>query len=457
VTERILDADVGIVGAGPAGLAAATALAAGGLSVAVLDEGQRPGGQIFRQLPEGAPASVAPEPPSHDAGHELLGAAARARIDVQNGAVVWDAAPGRLWFEQGGTSRLLRCRHVLLAAGGYDRCVPFPGWTLPGVTTAGAVQVMTRGFGIKPGERALVAGSGPLLLPTVTSLLGAGVRVVAALEASPRLRVLRALPAVLGSADKRREAWWYGKQLRSAGVRLRWGWTVWACEGDGAVERAVIGRVDRKGRPRGAARVIDVDLVAVGFGLVPSIELGLLLGCASRFDPIRGGHCLVVDREQRTTVAGVFAAGEVCGIGGAPCARAEGELAAAAILQAERSLPVSEALRRRVAAERRAADALLSAFAPLPHLSNLARPDTIVCRCEDVPLREARQAAALHGTSLRAIKLGCRAGMGACQGRICTPMLQALANARPGQPADLPSVQVPVRPVRTATMLDAPR
>jgi D-hydroxyproline dehydrogenase subunit alpha len=456
---HVHEADVGIVGAGPAGMAAAAALAAAGLRVVVLDEGQRAGGQIFRQLPVGVSAhGRIAEPPSHDAGHELLERFDRAGVQLVAGATVWDARPGRLWYEAAGASCLLRCSAVILAAGAYDRCIPFPGWTLPGVVTAGALQVMVRGFGVVPGKRALVVGSGPLLLPTVTSLLSAGVEVVAALEASSRWRALRALPAVIGNAAKRREAMWYAWQLLRAGVRLSWGQTVFACEGDGRVERAVVGRVDRTGRPlRSTARTIDVDVVGAGFGLVPSVELGLLLGCASQHDQARGGHVLNVDAEQRTTVAGVYAAGEVCGIGGSEVARAEGELAAAGVLAQLRGQAVPEALRRRARAERRSADTMLRAFAPLPGLHELAAADTLVCRCEDVTRARAEEAARCHGGSMRGIKVGCRAGMGPCQARICGPSLQALATREHDLPMDLPVVQVPVKPVAVQTMLAAPR
>lgn len=455
---RVIDAEVGIVGAGPGGMATAVALAAAGVGVVVLDEGHRPGGQIFRQLPVGAANhGRLGEPPSHAAGHRLVDAIASRRVEVLCGATVWDGKPGRLWFESDGASRLLRCKYVVLAPGAYDRCIPFPGWTLPGVVTPGAVQVMVRGFGVVPGRRALVAGTGPLLLPTVTALMTAGVQIVAALEASSLWNVLRAAPSVLAHPARRREAAWYSRALGPAGVRLRHGWTVFACEGDGCVQRAVIGKVDRDGRPRrGTARTIEVDLVAAGFGLVPSVELGLLLGCASRFDRARGGHCLAVDDRQRTSVPGVWAAGEICGVGGAEVAIAEGELAAASIVHARGGSPPAPSMVARVVRERRSADALLRAFAPLPGLHELARQDTVVCRCEDVPLQRARDAAALHGSSLRAIKVGCRAGMGPCQARICGPSLQALACGRGDLPMDLPVVQVPVKPVRSDTIVDAP-
>jgi hypothetical protein len=238
---------------------------------------------------------------------------------------------------------------------------------------------------------------------------------------------------------------------------LRWGWTIVGCDGDGRVQRATIAKVDGDGTPRpGTEQHFDVDVVGAGFGLVPSIELGLVLGCAARHDAARGGHVLVVDEAQRTSVAGVFAAGEIAGIGGSEVAIAEGELAAAAVLHELRGAAIPAALRDKARRERRSADAMLRAFAPLPGLAALAKPDTIVCRCEDVPLSRAREAAALHGGSLRAIKVGCRAGMGPCQARICGPSLQALACGTPGQPMDLPVAQVPVKVVRSETIRSAP-
>ncbi|HLQ37416.1 MAG TPA: FAD-dependent oxidoreductase [Planctomycetota bacterium] len=455
---RVLRADVGIVGAGPGGMAVARALSAAGVAVTVLDEGARLGGQIFRQLPAGFAAhGRSLEPPSHQRGHELLAALDELPVQVVHGATVWNASPGRLWFEQDGQSWLLRCQRIVLAPGAYDRCIPFPGWTLPGVITAGAAQVMVRGFGLQPGRRALVAGSGPLLLPTVTALLSAGVEVVAALEACSRSSLLRALPSVFGSGARLREAWFYARALWRRGVRLRPGWTVFAALGDQRVQRAVIGRVDRHGRPlRSTARTIDVDVVCAGFGLVPSIELAQLLGCEVEWNAVRGGWCVRVDDRGQTSVPGVLAVGEIAGIGGAEVAIAEGELAAAQILEQvfQRPLPARTLRRRR--SERRAADALLAAFPQLPGLFELADQETVVCRCEDVRLGPLRAAAALFGNDARGLKMGTRAGMGPCQARICGPSLQCLA--RPGAPLqmDCPVVQVPVKPVSVQTMIDAP-
>jgi NADPH-dependent 2,4-dienoyl-CoA reductase/sulfur reductase-like enzyme len=447
-------------------MVAALELEALGVNVVVLDEGQRPGGQIFRQIPKGFRARERKVAPSHKKGHGLLQELERRGVEVQGGATVWDAAPGRLWFEQDGHSRLLVCELMLLATGAYDRLVPFPGWTLPGVITAGGAQVMIRGFMVKPGMRALVAGTGPLLLPTVTALLSAGVEVVGALEANPRRRVARALMGVLTNSGRLREALHYASSLVRAGVRLRMGWTAFAARGQDRITSAVIGRVDSQGRPRrSTAREVPVDLLCTGFGLIPSIELAVLLGCELRHMDCRGGWVPCTDTDQLTSTPGVYAAGEIAGIGGAEVAMAEGRVAALAMALAM-GVDGSERIEGRLIRarrdrdrQRRAADALLRAFPVLPGLFELAEPSTLVCRCEDVTLQRVREIAALSGCDLRAVKMGTRAGMGPCQGRICAPILHEILPAGPGrqQLPPRPSVQVPVKPVSLETILSAPR
>jgi thioredoxin reductase len=450
----VTTADVGVLGAGPGGMAAAIACAEAGLSVVVLDEGARPGGQIFRQLPVGTTPAPHPEPPSHVQGHRLIGrlAAVAERLSVVERATVWDLTVGCMRFEKAGRPHELRCAKIVLAPGAYDRCVPFPGWTLPGVVTAGAAQVMVRGHGVRPGNRALVCGSGPLLLPTVTALLSSGVEVVPAREAAPRRAMLQAMSGVLRSGARIREALFYARQMLRHATRVRFGQAVFAVEGDGKVERAVVGRLDADGRPlQRTARTLEVDVVCAGFGLVPSIEAGLLLGCNSIHDEVRGGWRLQTDEFARTNVHDVHAVGEIAGIGGAEVAIAEGRAAAAAIVAERNGQAPDPRLGRAAAAQRRAADAMLRAFRPRQGWVDLCSPDTVVCRCEDVTAAEARAAAELHGASARAIKVGCRAGMGPCQARICGPNLQALV--APGSPMDRPVVQVPLKPVRTSTLL----
>lgn len=449
-TER---AQVAIVGAGPAGIAAALAAGEAGADVLVVDENPRAGGQIFRQGIEGA----APDrhellhPPSHARGDELLARVRQSNLRRLPAATVFAAAPGSLEVECRGEALAVRYERLVLCTGACDRVVPFPGWTLPGVLTAGAAQVLVRGYGVRPGARALVAGSGPLLLPAITSLVAAGCEVVAALESQPRWRLLRALPAVLLEGKRRREAAFYARMLRRHRVALRFGWTVRAAHAEhGELRAATIVRVRADGSPVAAsARRLDVDLVCTGFGLVPAVELASLLGCAIDWNPVRGGWCVRHDPTMQTTLPGVYVAGETAGIGGADVAVAEGRLAGLAAAGAGDLVAAQRAARR----ERRCSDLLLSAFRPQPGLADLAEPDTLLCRCEDVTRAQVEDAAHLFGKDLRSVKMGTRAGMGPCQGRICAPIVDdLLARLCSTARRSCPNAQVPVKPVALDTM-----
>lgn len=458
-------ADVAVIGAGPAGLAAALAARQAGAVVTILDEGARPGGQIFRQLPAafGTIGQPAADAPSHALGHALLHDVEASGVPVLARVTVFEARPGALAYERDGEVGVVRAKAIVLATGAYDRSVPFPGWTLPGVVTAGAAQVMVRGQMLRPGTRAVVAGTGPLLLPTLTALQAAGVRVVAALEAAPRTALLRGVGALLRSRAKRREAWHYARAFLRSGLRLRHGWTVFAAHGADRVAAVTIGRVDRTGRPRrDHEQRLEADLVCVGFGLEPSNELARRLRCTMLRCP-DGSWVPQVDARMATSVAGVFAAGEVVGIGGVDTARAEGQLAGLAAAAhagwtvAPERFAQAEAERVR---ERAVSRTLLAAFPVLPGLYELAAPDTLVCRCEDVRLREVREAAALFGPELRTLKMATRAGMGPCQGRICASILEGVLASRLGVDPHrhaCPAAQVPVKPVAARCLLEALR
>jgi NAD(P)H-nitrite reductase large subunit len=313
---------------------------------------------------------------------------------------------------------------------------------------------------IKPGSRAVVAGTGPLLLPTVTALLSAGVQVKMVLEANRFSRLLRVAGGVLGNRARRREALHYAHVLLRHGIQVRTGRAVFAAHGEGRLQRCVVGRLDREGRPAaGTEREVEVDLLCVGFGLLPSTEIAVRMGCEMRHRAERGGWLPQHDVDLQTSVPGVWVAGEICGIGGAEVAIEEGRLAGLAIA-GELGNDVEAELRRargRRSRERRHADAMLGAFPVLPGLYELATEDTIVCRCEDVTLREVREAARLCGADIRSVKMATRAGMGPCQARVCHPIIGGLLECRlEGKQLPTPcvSVQMPIKPVSVRTVLD---
>ncbi|MEU7551515.1 NAD(P)/FAD-dependent oxidoreductase [Streptomyces sp. NPDC044571] len=465
--------DLAVVGAGPAGLAAAVTAAGLGLRVTVLDAGERPGGQYYRHPAPGLGAAR-PEALHHGwaayAGREaaLRAHESAGRITYRPGHHVWTVV--RDEGEDGGgdgggagrgdgptrrgrwalyavagpeeTAATVHARAVLLATGAYERQLPFPGWTLPGVVGAGGAQAMLKGGLVLPGRRVVVAGSGPLLLAVAGSLAAAGARVPAVVEAAAYTGYAAHTRALLRNPGKLGEGAMYGSALLRHGIRLLTRHAVIEAHGRDRVEAVTVARLDRDWRPvPGTARRIPCDALAVGHGLVPQLEPATGLGCATR-SCADGTVALEVDEQQRTSVPGIWSAGETGGIGGAQLALAEGEIAARAVAGA----PVPAALRRRRARLRGFAEAMGAAHRPGPGWTGWLRDDTDVCRCEEVPAGRIREAVAdLGARDARTVKLLTRAGMGWCQGRMCGPAVAALAGAEPAADRRPLSCPVPLR------------
>ncbi|WP_030762382.1 NAD(P)/FAD-dependent oxidoreductase [Streptomyces griseus] len=431
-------AGLAIVGAGPAGLAAAVTAASLGLAVTLLDAGARPGGQYYRH-PDPALGADRPQSLHHDwaafAGRDAeLRAHERAgRIRYLPGRQVWSVTgSGTDWTVHSRTEDTagepVRARAVLLATGAYERQLPFPGWTLPGVVGAGGAQAMLKGGLVLPGRRVVVAGSGPLLLAVAASLAAAGARVPAVVEAAGYGPYARHTGTLLRNPAKLAEGALYGGALLRHQVRPLLRHAVVEAHGAGRVEAVTVARLDRDWRPvPGTGRRVPCDALAVGHGLVPELSLATALGCATR-TAADGTAALVLTPGLRTSVPGVWSAGETGGVGGAQLALVEGEIAALSV--AGRSVPAGLARRRERL--RAFADAMGAAHRPGPGWTGWLREETAVCRCEEVPAGRVREAVGeLGATDARTVKLLTRAGMGWCQGRMCGPAVAALAGGGP--------------------------
>jgi D-hydroxyproline dehydrogenase subunit alpha len=452
------ESDIAVVGAGPAGLAAALAAAGFGCAVTLIDSGPAIGGQIYRQSLLG-PGRGAGGPGSGPLPPRLHRAARHRRIRHLAATSVWHAEPEPDgWFRlrlagpdrpgpaPGGAAggagpAVLRARAVVLATGAAELVLPFPGWDLPGVTTAGAAQALLKSQHVTVGQRALVSGSGPLLLPVAAALADAGVRVVAVLEATAARVAARHAVRFAAFPGKLREAAGYAATLARQRVPVRAGHAVVACHGAGRVERATIARLDRDWRPvPGSRREEPVDAVHASFGFSPALDLARLLGCADEQHPARPTAAVRCDADLATSVAGVFAAGEVTGVGGAQAAELEGYLAgASAARYLGRLHPVAytartRTLRARLGPARRFAALLDDAYPLRPGWLDWPEPGTIACRCEETRWAEIGRAVTAGAADVRSVKGLTRCGMGYCQGRICGPIVQYAVAAAAGRP-----------------------
>ena len=402
--------DVLVVGAGPAGMAAAISAAKCGLRVGTVDDNFHPGGQIWRTGSRGVPVAEAVR---------WFEAFERSGIDVLFGTRVFDQLErGVLLAETPLGISELGYGKLIIATGARERFLPFPGWTLPNVMGAGAVQAMVKhGLPIK-GKRVVVAGSGPLLMAVSTYLLKMGARIPVISEQASWRSLARFAVALSGQRVKIGQA----LRLKMELARIPFSTSSWPVEAHGKdrVESVSIWR-------RGRVENIRCDYLACGFHLVPNTELASLIGCRIE----RG--CVQVDDFQQTSITGTFCAGEPTGVGGVELALVEGQIAGLAA--GERTAEARLLFRKRKRGMK-VVSALEDAFRLREELRRLASSDTLVCRCEDVSFSRLQPY-----TAWRAAKLQTRCGMGPCQGRVCGPATQFLFNW------NTESVRPPIFPV----------
>ncbi|WP_435609574.1 FAD-dependent oxidoreductase [Streptomyces sp. C10-9-1] len=446
--------DLVVVGAGPAGMAAAATALHGGLRVTLLDAGPAPGGQFWRRpVRTAGPAAARAADPRHGRRtYRALSAALSAhrrtgRLTLLTDHHAWTAARAEDGFTVHAVDRgrapeetavALRAPALLVATGAYDRQLPFPGWDLPGVLTAGGLQALLKGGGVPAGARVVLGGTGPFLLPVAAALAAGGAKVAAVCEASGPSAWVRRPGPLLRCPARWAEAAGYAAALARHRVPVRTRTAITAAEGTGRVAAVRTALLDADGSPLpGTERTIAADTVGVGWGFVPQLDLLVTLGCPLA-DAGDGSMAAAVDGGQRTGVPGLYAAGETCGVGGAALAVGEGRLAAVSVL-ADLGAPGRPNPRRlaagraAVARHRAFARAVARAHPVPPGWSSWLTDDTPVCRCEEVTAGAVRSVCA-DGSAAdhRQVKQLTRAGMGWCQGRMCGPAVHGLA--APGQP-----------------------
>jgi NADPH-dependent 2,4-dienoyl-CoA reductase/sulfur reductase-like enzyme len=444
--------DLVVIGAGPAGMSAALTGASYGLKTLLLDEQLRPGGQIYRNI-TAVPASVATLL-GHDYRHGEVLADRLSRSDVELGfgAMVWDVARDlTVTAQKNGRSFHVRAPQLIAATGAMERASPIPGWTLPGVLSAGAAQIALKSASAVPSGRVVLAGAGPLLLLVACQLLDAGVSLAGVVETSPRAnrwRALRHLPAALGApaylAKGARMLW----RLRRAGVPMFSAATSLRVEGKERAQALAF-------TASGSEHVLDADVVLLHHGVVPNTQLSRLLRVDHDWDSVQLAWRPRVDAWGETSLAGFRVAGDGASIAGALAAEPNGALAALGAAQALGRLNVDDcklrtvAIRRPLAQQLRIRPFLDALYRPPEWLSNPS-DGTVVCRCEEVTAGRVREMARMGCQGPNQTKFFSRCGMGPCQGRMCGLTVTQILSTELGKPPSEVGayhIRAPLKPV----------
>ncbi|MFL1544450.1 FAD-dependent oxidoreductase [Pseudomonas sp. O39] len=403
-----------IVGAGPAGISAARTLLDHGLKPCLVDEGLRGGGQIYRRQPanfQRTPKQLYGfEARKAEAVHRTLDELAPL-IDYRPQTLVWNAEDGRLDMLNNDRAQSIEYARIIVATGATDRILPVPGWTLPGVYSLGAAQIALKYQGCAIGERVALCGSGPLLYLVAYQYAKAGAKVVAVLDSAPFSAQCRALPALLGQPVTLAKGLYYRAWLTAHGVPVHQGATLTQIDG----ELRVTGI-------RWGERRLDCDAVAFAHALRSETQLADLLGCDFAWNSLNRAWLPQRDSAGRSSVNGVYLAGDGAGIMGADAAQIAGERAALALLE-DSGITINQRraaeLEQQLAGIQRFRHGLETAF-PFPQQWAAQAPDALIlCRCEEVSVGEVRAVVDEGHWELNRVKAHCRVGMGRCQGRMC--------------------------------------
>lgn len=434
-----------IVGAGPAGITAARTLLDHGVTPVLVDESLHGGGQIYRRQPANFQRSAKQlygfEAGKATALHRTMDELA-TRIDYRPETLVWNAENGRLDMLNNGHAESIEYAQIIVATGATDRILPVPGWTLPGVYSLGAAQIALKYQGCAIGERVAFCGSGPLLYLVAYQYAKAGAKVVAVLDSAPFSAQCRALPALLGQPATLAKGLYYRAWLTAHGIPVHQGATLSHIKGD---QRVTGIHWDQQ--------EIACDAVAFAHALRSETQLADLLGCEFAWNALNRAWLPQRDAAGRSSVAGVYLAGDGAGIMGVDAAQMAGERAALALLEDNgvaidhRRGPVLE---QQLAGIQRFRHGLETAF-PFPENWAAEAPDELIlCRCEEVSVGEVRAVVDEGHWEVNRVKAHCRVGMGRCQGRMCGLAAAEIVAQRSGR--EIENVgrlrgQAPIKPL----------
>jgi NADPH-dependent 2,4-dienoyl-CoA reductase/sulfur reductase-like enzyme len=451
--------DVVIIGAGPAGLAAAATAAEADLSTLLLDENAGPGGQVWRAIASTPVTERDRLGADYWAGADLVDAVRSSSAEIIQRATVWSLDRNlEVGVSVGGASSFVKARRVILATGALERPFPIPGWTLPGVMTAGAAQTMLKSSGLVPDGQTVIAGQGPLLWLLAAQILRLGGRIDRILDTTERRNYLAALPHAFAFVTSP----YFSKGLAMmqevrAKVPVVTGVSELAAAGDGQLATVSYAVGSRR-------ETIPADLLLLHQGVVPNVNLAMAAGVEHRWDDLQLCWSPVLDRDGNTLVEGIAIAGDGAGIGGAGAAVVRGRIAARAAVEAlapaaAAKLASMSTFRASLALAERGRAFLDTLFRPARQF-RVPSGDTIVCRCEEVSAKDILDAVAIGATGPNQLKAYRRTGMGPCQGRLCgLTVTELMAQARGKTPQEIGyyRLRAPVKPITLAELAAVPK
>ncbi len=434
------EVDLVIIGGGPAGITAATEAARMGASVALIDENENLGGKVFGPTGSVSKGSAS-DKIEKNLRRQILKDFDRVKnkISLYLNTEVWDIVDQRLvllYSKSGSAGQVNRIKgdKLIISVGAFEKAIPFPGWTLPGVFSVGGLNTLVK-KGILPGERFLLAGTGPLQLVLANHLINAGAGLSAIVNATSLKDIAASAFPLFASIDylKIRSGFDYLRNIKRHNIPIYRSHIISKVYGTSGVEKAKIVKVDRSWNPIGGTeKEIRVDSVAYGFGLIPCTELTRLCGCKHIYDERLGYWRVELNNKMETTVPGIFAAGDSLTIKGYSAAIEEGRVAALEACtqldlvdrrEADRLLRPSLRKLKRFNRFGQIMDAIST---PRPGIYNILSDGTVVCRCEEVSVQDVISAVADGARDVNDIKRRTRLGMGHCQGRFCGQVINEL-------------------------------
>lgn len=459
MTHRV---HVAIIGSGICGLTAARTLENSGLDILMIDENSHTGGQLLRRLPQSqnSPAWFEPDPMKRK-GIRWVNQTFK-NCDTLHQAQVLGIFDNNRVQVHGPDEKVteIHAETILLATGARETYLPFPGWTLPGVMSLGAAQILMKSHGVLPGHHIAIAGTSPLMMVLGYQILKNKGHLTGLFDANGLDKKLKGVSLLPHHGSKLMEGAFYMTYLAAHRVPLYSKRMVIEARGNDRLESVITAKMDQGGRIiQSSRKEHSADTLAMGFGFAPNIELAVQAGCKTVFDPAYGDWIVSSDHQLKTSVDTIYAAGEITGIGGAQKSYIQGRLAGLSILERFKLNPEdgrNQTRRKRIEAQnqkQRAYGSFLNQYCRLPDQAIHRIPDhTLICRCENITMGQIKERINQGFHTTGGIKKASRTGMGCCQGRTCGPIIQDILHTLTRKPMDEIGISKARAPVRNVSV-----